>query len=139
MTVRLIIYSVLMWSTLIYVMRRGNWTERSAAWLVVIASLLTGTVGGNYGHLMLATLAYDSIFFLAFFAIGLFSGHYWPMWVAAMAGVTVLGHLLAVMPLSNPGVYREAIVLWSWPILLTILGASLRRNRKARAKVNSSS
>lgn len=137
MTMRQLIYVVLMWGTLIYAMRRGGSSERSAAWTIVLASILSGAVGAHYTHVMPAVLLYDSLAFLAFFAIGLFSRHYWPMWVAAMGGVTVIAHLLGLMPPSNPLVYRQAIVLWSWPILLTILSATWRRDRKARANNNS--
>jgi peptidoglycan/LPS O-acetylase OafA/YrhL len=138
MTLRVVIYAVLMWATLIYAMRRGGRTERSAAWIIVIVSVLSGTVASSYTQVIRTVLIYDILGFLAFFAIGLFSRHYWPMWIAALSGMTVLGHLLPMMPLSNPWVYRQAIVLWSWPTLLIIIGAVYQRSREAKANVSSS-
>ena len=34
------------------------------------------------------------------------------MWVTAISGVSLLGHLLPLMPMSNPEVYHDAIALW---------------------------
>jgi hypothetical protein len=128
MGLRQIIYSVLMWGTLIYAMRRGGWPERASAWIMAIVSVLSATVAANYAHVMTTVLIYDLITFFALFAIGLYSERYWPMWIAAMGGVTVLSHLLPLMPLSNPSVARNAVVLWSWPILLIIVRATYQHS-----------
>ena len=135
MGLRQVLYSVLMWLTLIYAMRRGGWAERSAAWIIVIGSVLSATVLGNFKHVVTMIMIYDLIVFLALFGVGLFSERYWALWIAAMAGVSLLGHLLPLMPLSNPFVYYDAIALWSWPMLLIIDRAvyqsSLERKPKA--------
>lgn len=132
---RQIIYSVLMWLTLIYATRRGGWTERSAAWVMVIMSLLSATVATyDFKHLETRVAIFDGMAFLALFAIGLFSERYWPLWVAALAGITLLSHLLPLMPLSNPWVYHRADALWSWPMLLIINRAIYQRSLEARNK-----
>lgn len=132
---RQILYSVLMWTTLLYAMRRGSWPERSVAWIVVIGSVLSAAAITNYRHGATTIMAYDVVVFLALFGVGLFSDRYWAMWVAAMQGMTLLGHLLPLMPLSNPFVYRDAIVLWSWPTLLIIDRATYQRSLEAKAGI----
>ena len=139
MELRQVLYSVLMWGTLIYAMRRGRWPERSTVWIIVVGSVLTAMVAVSFKRVETTVMIYDILTFLALFAIGLFSERYWPMWIAAISGVSLLGHLLPLMPMSNPHVYYDAISLWSWPILLIIARAVYQRGLEARAKSSSSS
>ncbi len=134
---RQVLYALLMWGTLIYAIRRGGWPELSAAWIVVIGSVLSATVTDSFMHVVTPIMLYDAITFLAFFGVGLLSERYWPMWVTAISGVSLLGHLLPLMPMSNPEVYHDAIALWSWPILLIIVRATRQRSIETNSTVNS--
>jgi len=129
-----------MWFTLIYAMRRGGWSERSAAWIIVIASVASGTVAADsFSHFIPAMAIFDTVAFLSFFAVGLFSERFWTLWVAGLAGVTLLSHLLPLMPLSNAWVYRQANVLWAWPTLLIVIRAVYQRTLEAKTKAKTSS
>ena len=133
------LYAVLMWIICIYAIRRGGWPERSVAWIIAIGSVLTATVAGNYDRLEINILIIDIIVFLALFAIGLFSDRYWTLWIASLQGVSLLGHLLPLMPNWNRYVYDDAIALWSWPMLLILGLATWRRPAPATASGASAS
>jgi hypothetical protein len=127
------LYAVLMWTICIYAIRRGGWPERSVGSIIAIGGLLSATVAGDYRALETGILFIDVIMFLALFAIGLLSDKYWTLWIAALQGVSLLGHLLPLMPLWNRTVYNDAIALWSWPMLLILGLATWKRHVPAMA------
>jgi hypothetical protein len=127
------LYAALMWIICGYAAWRGGWPERSVAWIIVLGSVLSAMVSGDFTGVEQGILIIDILMFLGFFVIGLFSERYWTLWIAALQGVSLLGHLLPLMPLWNPYVYNDAIALWAWPMLAILGLATWKRPRPTSA------
>ena len=85
-------------------------------------------------------LIVDAVTFLAFVAIALRANRYWPLWVSAMLGIGMLGHLArGMIPDTFWWAYAVVLTIWSYPIvLLFALGAFLHRRRLSRYGVDRS-
>ena len=76
----------------------------------------------------------DALVFIAFILIALRANRFWPLWVSALLGISLLGHLGR---LAGPDIfwwaYAVSLTIWSYPIvLLFALGTYLHRRRLAR-------
>jgi hypothetical protein len=75
-----------------------------------------------------------------FVSLALRADRFWPIWVSALLGLGVLGHLARM---AEPGMiswtYAVSISIWSYPILAGIAIGSFNHNRKkARAIMHKS-
>lgn len=133
MSIRPIVYGILMWAVCIYAFRRGGWAEKSAAVGIVVISYLSVIVNlsdpAKYHHVEWDIIIIDSAFFLMMMFIVARSEKYWPMWLAALQGVTVLCHFASVAPGIQAWVYFNSNALWSYPMLI-ILGFAIRRHHR---------
>ena len=79
-------------------------------------------------------LIVDASTFLIFVAIALRANRYWPLWVSAMLGIGMLGHLArGIVPDTFWWAYAVVLTIWSYPILVLIaLGSFLHRRRLGR-------
>ena len=76
----------------------------------------------------------DVLTFLAFVILALRAIRYWPLWVSALLGLGVLGHLARWLgPEVIPWAYAVIMSIWSYPILaLMVLGTWNHQRRVAR-------
>lgn len=128
-----------MWSSCIYAIVRGGWSERIVAIAFLMGTGLTQVVmpapGVRFRHVELSVLMVDLAVFSAMFGVALFSRKYWPLWMTAMQGVAILSHF-APLILIVPRAYGAAIALWSWPMMI-MLGVVTYRHDRARIKERS--
>src|SRR5262245_45458575 len=93
---RPLIYGILMWAVFFYAVRRGGWAERTAAASIIVASYLTLIVNFSdpriYEHVEWDVLTIDSLLFLVTMYIVIRSDKFWPIWLSAIQGVTLLCH-----------------------------------------------
>ncbi len=134
---RAIIFGILMWAVGLYAFRRGGWEERIAAAGIIVTTYLSVLVMGpiltRYRHLEVEVALLDSGLFVLLMAITVRSRSFWPMWLAAMQGLTVLAHLVAFMPDLPASIYYNAAVLWSYPMLI-LLGLAVYRHDAAHRR-----
>lgn len=127
---RIMIYGVLMWAVTIYAIRRGGGAEKLAAIGIVVNSYLTALlvspVETQFQQVEVSIVFVDLALFLLFLLIALQSRKFWPLWLTALQGVTILGHLAPLVHLS-PWIYFRAVALWSWPMLI-LLGWAVRQH-----------
>jgi hypothetical protein len=73
----------------------------------------------------------DAVLFVAFIFLALRANRFWPLWVTALLGIGVLGHVAKLMvPDTFWRAYAFVLAFWSYPILALIaLGAFLHRRR----------
>lgn len=73
----------------------------------------------------------DVAVFLAFIPLALRANRFWPLWVTALLGIGVLGHVAKLMaPDTFWRAYAFVLAFWSYPILaLMALGTFLHRRR----------
>lgn len=127
---RIIIYGTLMWAVTIYAIRRGGREEKFAAIGVVINSYLGALLGNpseaRFQQVELAVAYADLALLLLLFVIALQSNRFWPLWITAFQGVTLLGHFAPLVHLS-PWLYQRAVASWSWPTLF-LIGFAVRQH-----------
>ena len=132
---RSMIYGALMWAVTIYAFRKGGWAEKLAVSGIVVNSYLTVLVLSSYEtsyqHVEINVMFVDCGLFALLVLIAFLSRKFWPMWLAAMGGVTILSHL-APYAHATPWVYFRATALWSWPALI-LLGFGVYRHRRGSA------
>lgn len=127
---RPMIYGFVMWAVSIYAFRRGGWAEKLAASGIILNSylsvLLLSPGSKRYQHLESSVAWVDLGLFILLLSITLASRKFWPLWLSAFQGVTVLGHLAPYVH-AAPWVYQRAIASWSW-LALFVLIIGVRRH-----------
>jgi hypothetical protein len=116
-----------------YAFAAGGAPERIGAAIFLIGSLLTYaavmTSAIHYRGVELGVLAVDVASFLAFVALALRANRHWPLWVSALVGVGLVGHLAMLLrPQVIPWAYAVILTIWSYPMLL-ILAAGTRAHQ----------
>jgi hypothetical protein len=128
---------MLMWSSCIYAILRGGRSERWIAISFLIGTGLTELAVSPYAqrwhHVEVRVLVIDLLVFAALFGVALFSRKFWPLWITAMQGVALLAHFSPLMPLVIPDAYRNAISLWSWP-MMALLALATRQHHLAKMR-----
>lgn len=133
---RPILYGILMWLVTIYAVRRGGWEEKIASVALVINSYLTvlliSPADTSYHSIEYAVLEIDLSYLLIAVFIAFISRKFWPMWIAAMAAMVVIAHLLPLMPQFSPLLYSRAEALWSYPMWIMLAIATRKHDRLQR-------
>lgn len=129
--VRWLLFTILLWGSCIYAAWRGGREERLVAASFITADLLTIVVTLPYGerfkHLELSYLV-DAALFIFLTMVSLWSERFWPMWMAAMQGITLISHLsVSFAPEVGPWTYRTAVAFWSYPMLVLLATVTYRR------------
>jgi len=135
MGTNVILFALLQIGVSAYAAWRGGTPERfvatamfaaAFATLVTYAPLSRRFVGAEYG-----VLAVDLALFAGLTAIALHANRYWPMAVASMQLASLIVHLGKLVDLSMGGwAYAFLLKLWAYPMLLTLLAATMRHRRR---------
>lgn len=134
---RPIMYGILMWTVAVYAFRRGGRDERLATIGMILGSYLSVLVIGPHETFFqqveteMATV--DACLFLLLWCIGLWSIKFWPLWLAAIQGVTVLAHAAPLMPTISPFASSNAVSLWGYPMWV-ILAFAVRQHHRNRTR-----
>lgn len=86
----------------------------------------------------LGVFGVDVLVFVAFVILAARANRFWPIWVGALLGLGVLGHLARwAGPEVIPWAYAVILSIWSYPILLIIaVGTFLHQRRLKRDGVD---
>ena len=131
-------YLVLLVACCGYAAARGAAPERIGAAIIAVNAVLTyvavETSSVHYGGVEIWIFALDVAAFLAFVILALRANRYWTLWVSALLGIGVLGHLAMLLhPRVIPWAYAVVLSIWSYPILLLIgIGTFTHRRRLTR-------
>ncbi len=121
----------------IYALIRGGAPERLTTVLLLSALILTILTASpeatRFRHAETTLFLIDLALFAALYLLSLFTTRFWPIWMSAMQGLTVLGH---VSVFDQPGTgfgYAVLEQIWSWPMSILLIAAVYRhRQRLAR-------
>lgn len=121
----------------VYALAAGGAPERIAALLYLLscaATYLSWTRASTWHEIEAGVLLIDVFTFALFCLLAVRANRFWPIWVSALLGLGVLGHLArAVEPGLFWWAYAVALTIWSYPILaLLALGTWTHRRRLAR-------
>ena len=122
--IRLILYGALMWGVCLYAFFRGGRAERITAASLLVATYATALVARpmamRFQGVEMPIMMVDGMFFLVLFGISLKSEKFWPLWLTAMQGLTILSHLAPYVPHVLPWAYGNALAMWSYPMLVVL-------------------
>lgn len=136
---RPIIYGALMWAVTIYAFRRGGTHEKLVSAGLVASSYLTLCAAifdpTSFSHIEWDVLSIDVLYFVGIMLIVVRSHNYWPMWVAALQGVTIMCHFAFMLPRPfGSWIYQTSNAIWSYFIIVILAFAIRHHNRGARGE-----
>lgn len=134
--IRIAIFNLLLFGACGYAFLKGTRDARIVAVVCVVASFatfaLTRPVATSYSSVETGVLVVDLLTLAAFTFVALTSDRFWPLWISGLQLTTSLGHLLKeVQSDLLPLAYAAALRFWSYPILI-ILIIAVWRNQKRR-------
>ena len=137
MVLRNMLFLLLFAASSIYALIRGGAPERITALFLLVALVLSmlgvSPAATRYKHAEVTLFLVDLSLFTALYLLSLFTTRFWPIWMSAMQGLTVLGH---VGFLEQPGTgfgYAVLVQFWCWPMQVLLIAAVYRhRQRLAR-------
>lgn len=138
---RVLFFNALLLGVVGYAFFYGRRPERLGALVLLIGGLLTRLVwtAQSHGlvHVETGVLAVDVVGLAALFLLAVRTDRNWTLWLAALQLVATLGHAARVIdPLMLPTGYAFLLVVWSYPMLLTIaLGTRTQQKKRAAAAV----
>lgn len=132
-----LLYWTLLTLTCGYALSRGHRDERIAAFVAIVASIVTAFVlppkGERYSRVESGELLVDLVVLSIFIAIALRSDRFWPLWIAGLQLTTSMAHLMKAVHVDlMPQAYAAAEKFWSYPIILIIGLAAWRSRHQAR-------
>lgn len=122
----------------------GGWPERVGATVYALSVAATHLALLMHSQMWLnleaGVFIVDVVIFLIFVALALRADRFWPLWVSALLGIGVLGHLAKLMlPDTFWRAYAFVLAIWSYPIVALIaVGTFLHWRRKRLAAGRSS-
>lgn len=115
------------------VLRGGKW-ERLVALLlsssIGLSFLVTSPVATRYRHAEWGVMVIDVLLFCALTAVALKSERYWPSWLSALSFLEAASHLFAFAPRMPRLIYGIMMGIWMYPMLLILLAATWRHQRR---------
>jgi hypothetical protein len=130
-----VFFGALLLLTDLFAVRHGGWSERAAAGVSSGGAVATLFVAwpdsARWHHVEPGLLVVDVVIFAAFIAIMIRSNHFWPMWTTSFQLLSIASQLGPAMSrMSNALAFALDEQIWSWLILIQILGASHARFRR---------
>ncbi len=117
---------------------RGGGPERTVALLFVVASIASDNayaIGSEkYLNVELGVLVIDVTLLAALIAVMLRANRFWPIAMVSLHGLGVLAHWVRAQEAGMiPPTYNALLSLWSYPMLLILVVATIRHRRRRRS------
>jgi hypothetical protein len=128
---------ILLWlGVCVYALWRGAQPERFVAAIFLVAAPLSSALysGTRWHGMQLGIFTLDVLMLILLLMIAFRANRYWPIGIAAMQLLQVIGHLLKLAdPQMLTVIYWISAVVWAYPMLLLLLLGTVRhRNRVKR-------
>jgi hypothetical protein len=129
------VFTALMLACCAYAFIEGGAPERIGAAIYLTGSVLTyvslETSPIRFRGVEVGVFIIDIVVFLGFVLIALRANRYWPLWVSALVGLGLVGHLAMLLhPRVIPWAYAVVLSIWSYPILLLIAAGTYAHRRR---------
>jgi len=131
-------YVGLLFACCAYAGLHGAAPERIGAAVIfanaVLSAVLASAASVRYKGIEVGVFVVDVLAFVAFVLLAVRADRFWTLWVSALLGIGVLGHLAMLLhPRVIPWAYAVVLSIWSYPILLLIaVGTFAHRRRLIR-------
>ena len=125
------LFNILMLAASTYALGWGGAPERIFVLMSVVALALSIHVHHD-GFLKLDVDLFlvDLAFFCALYCLSLFSTRFWPIWMSALQGLTVLSHAVILAPAPEGAGYAILEQFWAWPMEMLLIVATFRHQRR---------
>ena len=131
-----ILFIALWFGVCAYALWRGAQPERFVAVIFLVLGPLSGvahSLGYQWRGIELGVFALDILMLLLLLAIAFRANRYWPIGIAAMQVLQVVGHLLKLAdPRMLPLLYWVGAVVWAYPMLLLLLLGTVRHHNRVK-------
>jgi len=126
-----VLFNILMMAASVYALGWGGAPERIFALMTIVAFYATIRVHHD-GFLKLDVDLFlvDLAFFCGLYFLSLFSTRFWPIWMTALQGVTVLSHAVILAPVPSGVGYAILEQVWSWPMEILLIVATFRHRQR---------
>lgn len=130
------LYYVLLVLCWMYALLKGGVPERVGVTVVAMGSILTVAMlpawAGRYGSLEVGVALIDVACLFVFALLALRANRFWPIWVSAIIGVSMLGHLARWYAGPDVGAwaYGVSLTIWSYPMLGFIAIGTFNHQRR---------
>ncbi|MDB5679748.1 hypothetical protein [Sphingomonas bacterium] len=118
-----------------YALWRGGQPERFVAVIFLASSPLSiaAYTPNPWRGVQWGILTVDVVMLVLMLAIAFRANRYWPMGIAAMQMLQVLGHLIKLTdPTMLHVVYWVSAVVWAYPMLLLLLLGTVRHHNRVK-------
>lgn len=137
---KLILFNTLLVGSCGYAFLRGGAPERAIAAILLIGVVLTFLFNLQsprpFASVDIAVLIVDIGAFVGFTIVALRANRFWTLWVSALAGLGVLGHLSRFY--GGTGIsdwaYAVSLTIWSYPITVLIAIGTFNYHRGAHIR-----
>ena len=133
---RVILYEMILIICCVYALARGGAPERSAAAMMLVASLASFATqsqpfSGSFLKMQMWVFVIDMLLLVGLFVLAVVSTRFWPLWLAGLQLLAVVAHFIrAVDQSALPRGYQFLISFEAYPMLLLVaLGAWRHRRR----------
>ncbi|HEV2818006.1 MAG TPA: hypothetical protein VGW40_12395 [Allosphingosinicella sp.] len=129
------VFTALMLICCAYAFIGGGAPERIGAAIFLIGSVLTYVVLEtspiDFRGVEVGVFIIDVVVFAAFVLLAVRANRYWPLWMSALLGLGVVGHLAMLLhPRVIPWAYAVVLSIWSYPILLLMAAGTFAHQRR---------
>lgn len=133
------VFTALMLVCCAYAFIGGGAPERIGAAIFLIGSVLTyvalETSPIEYRGVEIGVFIIDAISFLAFVLLAVRANRFWPIWVSALVGLGLVGHLaMLLQPRVIPWAYAVVLSIWSYPMLMLMVAGTFAHGRRLKEK-----
>lgn len=123
----------------VYAFIAGGGPERigAAAYALSVAAtyLILWSHASEWQTVELGVFTVDVLVFAIFVILAVRADRYWPLWVSALLGLGILGHMARwAGPDVIPWAYAVILTIWSYPILAIIALGTFNHQRRARSR-----
>ena len=136
------LFAFLWFGSCAYALWRGGRPERFVAliFLMAVPLCIAAYIPDPWRGVQWGVLAIDTVMLVLLLAIAFRANRYWPIGMAAMQLLQVIGHLLKLTdPAMLHVVYWIGAVVWAYPMLFLLwLGTIRHHNRVKRSGPESS-
>jgi hypothetical protein len=129
------VFTALMLACCGYAFIEGGAPERIGAAIFLIGSVLTyvslETSPIRFRGVEVGVFIIDFVSFVAFVLLAIRANRFWPIWVSALVGLGLVGHLaMLVHPHVIPWAYAVVLSMWSYPMLLVMTAGTYAHRRR---------
>ena len=130
-------YLALLIGCSIYAIGWGGAPERIGMAIVasnaVLSFVAVSAPAVRFRGVEVGVFSVDVVAFLLFAALAMRANRFWPIWVSALLGLGVVGHLaMSLHPRVIPWAYAVVLSIWSYPILLLIVAGTVGHRRRLK-------